>query len=90
MTEEHSVENDAPCCNVTEPDGIPCDGTMRAGWPVFTCDTCRAQCGALAHPAHDIPPGTCGICGGALAKVGTSRCYEAHGVLPPGDSAPRT
>lgn len=50
-------EKDAPCCNVTEPDGILCDGTMRAGWPVFTCDTCRAHCGAQAHPTHVLPPG---------------------------------
>jgi hypothetical protein len=49
-------ENDRPCCNVTEPDGILCDGTERAGWPVFVCDTCRGQCGALAHEHHRVIP----------------------------------
>jgi hypothetical protein len=26
------------------------------------------------------PPGACGICGRPLNEVGTSRCYEAHGI----------
>ena len=51
----HSAENDAlPCCNVSEPDGIPCAGSMRRGWPEFVCGTCGARCGALAHPVHAI------------------------------------
>lgn len=25
-------------------------------------------------------PGACGICGRPLNEVGTSRCYEAHGI----------
>lgn len=29
-----------------------------------------------------FPPGACGVCGRQLNEVGTSRCYEAHGVLP--------
>lgn len=44
-----------PCCNIIEkPDltAVKCDGTMRLAWPVFVCDTCHAQCGALAHPQH--------------------------------------
>ena len=54
--QRHSAENDRPCCNEREPDGVLCDGTMRAGWPEFVCDTCRARCGAQVHPTHVIPP----------------------------------
>jgi hypothetical protein len=50
MTRRISVGR--PCCNVTEPDGILCNGTERAGWPVFVCDTCGGNCGALAHEHH--------------------------------------
>ena len=53
---EHTVENDAPCCNLIEPEGTPCVGTMHAGWPAFRCDTCGAYCGAVVHPTHVTPP----------------------------------
>jgi hypothetical protein len=52
----HSAEKDVPCCNVSEPEGTRCAGTMRAGWPTFRCDTCGAFCGAQVHPTHITPP----------------------------------
>lgn len=63
--EDQAAEKDATplrCCNYIEalrdhdPSG-PCEGTMQPGWPEYVCDTCRARCGALAHPMHAIPPG---------------------------------
>lgn len=64
MTAPRSTENGPiplPCCNYIEayydhdPEG-PCAGTMQPGWPEYVCDTCRARCGAQAHPQHAFPP----------------------------------
>lgn len=50
-------------------------------------DVARAtHLAAALRASGGIPPGACGICGGPLDKVGTSRCYEAHGVIPPGQT----
>lgn len=56
MTGDRSVEKDLPCCNIIEPDGIPCSGTMRAGYPEYVCGTCGGRCGALAHPYDCVIP----------------------------------
>lgn len=50
-----------PCCSVIEqPDGTAyrCRGVMSSRWRVYVCDTCRGQCGILAHPTcstHPLP-----------------------------------
>ena len=44
-----------PCCNEIEHEDYTatrCTGLMVHGWPEYVCDTCRARCGALAHPVH--------------------------------------
>ena len=48
-----------PCCNVIEHDDFTaarCPGLMTYRWPVYVCDTCRGQCGVLAHPRCDTSP----------------------------------
>ena len=53
-----------------------------AGWLRRRADAFEEALRIAAH--RGTPPGCCGICGGSLAEVGTSRCYEAHRPIPPG------
>lgn len=43
-----------PCCNYLEGEDRECDGLMDPGWPEFRCRSCRAFCGAQAHPLHPL------------------------------------
>jgi hypothetical protein len=47
---------------------------------------CR-RCGHGAIEERNSKP-YCRICSGPLAEPGTSRCYKAHGVFPPGEVQP--